>query len=121
MSARIESICVGSAWKFANASPMTLDTKSGLVSRSRNCETNFAEPTNSADLVWILLNFEVSALLLAGTALGLIAIAASIDFAVPSPAKSAFAPSGFFGLAAIIQPSIGASIAVAPMAVSNSG
>ena len=71
MSARIESICVGSAWKLAKASPITFDTKSGLVSRSRNCDTFFAAPTSSADFAWILLNFDVSAFLLHGTELGL--------------------------------------------------
>ena len=59
----------GLAMNFWIDGIMTVEAKSGRVSRSRNWAMFFAELTSSADFFWMGVNTEVSTLLFAGTAL----------------------------------------------------
>src|SRR4051795_4449646 len=100
---------------------ITVDAKSGRVSRSMNCAMFLVLAMSTAAFFWTAVYLEVSAVLFAATSLESVARYVSAALADPRNLSRALAPSSFFGDLAIMNPSIGASMESTPCSVLMAG
>src|ERR1700724_2581433 len=91
------SISSGLPRNCCNDGIITVEAKSGRVSRSRHWAMLFDEPINSAAFFWNGLYFDVSASLGAATLFGLDVRKMLAASPVPRYCRSCLAPSGFLG------------------------